>query len=145
MDTARPLAERLGSQPIEASGALNDVDVGRWEGVPIAEAARRDPELWRVWCERPQEFGFPGGDNLSDVAGRCLRLIADLRSRYQGGGDVALFTHQVPAKLIVAGVMGAGPAAFWRLRMDNAGVSVAEHDGRGYTLTLHNATAHLPR
>lgn len=142
--TAAPLAADLGITATSLD-ELNDVDVGLWQGVLIAEVAEREPAAYRLWTEHPAAFRFPGGDSLAGIHERSAKLLACLASGAASGDDrdVVLYTHQVPAKLLVAAALGLGPEAFWRLRVDNAAVSVLERERGRFALTLFNASAHL--
>ncbi|MDP2872418.1 MAG: histidine phosphatase family protein [Bacillota bacterium] len=139
--TAAPLALITGLEPVVHDG-LHDVDVGEWQGRPGDEVKAQYPAAYRMWETEPADFVFPGGESLRAAQDRVMRTLAEILSRFPGR-TVALFTHRVPAKLLIAGVMRAGPEAFWRMRIDNGSISVVEFDGRDYVLTLANSTAHL--
>ncbi len=154
--TAAPLAEALG-MAIEVEPGLLDVDVGKWQGLSVAEVMRREPAVYGSWVDDPASFAYPGGESLRSVHDRCARLLARISSDARrspaadgtgdagstAGGDYLLFTHRVPAKLLVAAALSLGPELFWRVQIDNASVTVLLRDSRGFVLTLLNATHHL--
>lgn len=139
--TAGPLAELCGLSVVPDE-RLHDVDVGAWQGRPGAEVKAEYPREYRMWENEPADFSFPGGESLRLVQDRVMNLFGDLLAQYPGQ-NVALFSHRVPVKLLIAGVLRAGPEAFWRLRIDNASLTVIEFDGRDYVLTLANSNGHL--
>lgn len=141
-DTATPLAALLGLE-VDVVAELDDADVGRWQGRPGAEVATTDHLIYQSWRRDPARFAFPGGESLRSVAERTAGFIDRLRDTYQGR-TVVLFTHQVPAKLIVLAAVGIGPEGFWRVRIDNCSISAVKlrENGR-HVLTTLNCTAHL--
>jgi len=142
MATATPLARRFGAEPVPHPGLL-DVDVGRWEGKAVADVLATEGDLYATWANAPASFAYPGGESLQAVHDRVSRLLAEIVAG--PGGDYVLFTHRVPAKLLVAAALGIGPAAFWRIQIDNGSVSHLTRDaaGTGFVVTLVNATQHL--
>jgi len=142
MATAAPTARRLGGAPVTHPGLL-DVDVGRWEGRAIADVLATEGSVYQAWASNPASFAYPGGESLRVVHERGRALLAEILAG--PGGDYLLFTHRVPAKLLVAAALGIGPEAFWRIQIDNAALSVLERDaaGGGFVVTLLNATEHL--
>lgn len=142
MATAAPTALRLGIEPVPHPGLL-DVDVGRWEGRAVADVLATEGAVYQAWASDPASFRYPGGESLWAVHERGRALLAAILA--SPGGDYLLFTHRVPAKLLIAAAMGSGPEAFWRIQVDNASISVLERDaaGSGFVVTLLNATEHL--
>jgi broad specificity phosphatase PhoE len=141
MQTAGPLAGLCGFDAVP-DDRLHDVDVGAWQGRPGAEVKAEYPAEYRMWENEPADFAFPQGESLRAVQDRVMGLLGDLLTRYPGQ-NVTLFSHRVPVKLIIAGVLRAGPEAFWRVRIDNASLTVVEFDGRDFVITLANSNAHL--
>mgnify|MGYP001273068033 CR=1 FL=1 len=70
---------------------LSETDFGAWEGLTIAEAARRDPECFAAWASGRDEFTFPGGESMTSFNARIAalkdRLVADAAEK------MLLFTH----------------------------------------------------
>jgi len=141
-ETALPIAELLGLE-VAVAGELNDVDVGRWEGRSAPEVETLDAGLYRMWSKEPARFAFPGGESLASVHARTAAFLDRLPARHDGQ-NVVLVTHRVPAKLIVAHILGLGAEIFWRVRIDNCSISAARLSAEGHVLTLVNSTWHLP-
>lgn len=139
--TAAPLVE-LTSVNAVCEERLDDVDAGAWQGQSEAEVKALYPGEYQTWQTDPAGFTFPGGESLRAVQERVMAFIGELASKHPGQ-TIALFSHRVPVKLLIAGILTAGPEAFWRVRVDNGSLTVAEFDGRDLVLTLVNSTAHL--
>lgn len=141
--TAAPIAARLGVAAQPHAGLL-DVDVGRWEGRSVSDVLATDGDVYAHWARDPATFSYPEGESLGAVHERVSALLTEIAAG--PGGDYVLVTHRVPGKLLIAAALGAGPAAFWRIQIDNASVSSLERDvtrGEFYVVTLVNATTHL--
>jgi probable phosphoglycerate mutase len=63
---------------------LMEWDYGDYEGITTAEIRETDPD-WYLWRD-----GVPGGETADEVAARCDRIIAEVRSV---DGDVAIVAH----------------------------------------------------
>ena len=136
VQTARPLASRLGLAVTE-DAALVDIDYGVWTGRPAEEAEGEDPELAALWREAPERVTFPGGESLVEVRDRTWPRLVELARRHQGGVFAAV-AHRVVLKVLLAEAVGAGPRAFWRIRVDTASISRVDFDGPRATLVRTN-------
>jgi probable phosphoglycerate mutase len=95
---------------------------GDWEGLGYAEIARRWPEHYRAWCASPS-LAPPGGESLDAVTERIGAALRRLTTGHPGA-TVIVVTHTAPIRAVLAAALEAGPAAFWRLRLDPASLSV---------------------
>lgn len=140
--TAKAL-ERLSGVPARVTGDLADMDYGALEGLTVEEAEKRFPDTYRAWQERPASAAFPGGESMEEAFQRIQAFLMREFLSLKEGCIVAV-THRVPIKLMIMSVLGLPLSAFWRLRVDNASISVAEHNGRGEpVLVSMNDTSHL--
>lgn len=121
---ARPLAARAGV-PLETRAELIELDVGETEGLPLAEIGARFPEFAAAWRGPDAVLTpMPGGESLADLAARIEPLAAELLALADGGGDVAVVSHNFVLRLLVCRLLGIEPDAFRSLAVDLASVSM---------------------
>jgi broad specificity phosphatase PhoE len=140
-ETAAPLAALSGIEVV-VDERLIDMSFGRWEGKARSEIEPAEPELYRIWHESPERFRVPGGESLSEVLARAWPAVEDLAQKH-ASGRAALVTHRVVCKLLLLAALGAGPDAFWRLRLDTASISAIDRTEREWVVTRLNDTHHL--
>jgi ribonuclease H / adenosylcobalamin/alpha-ribazole phosphatase len=139
--TADMMAAPLHLTPV-VDDAWREIGLGVWDGLSYGEIAARWPEEFRAWCESP-EVAPPGGESLTGLAARVeagrRRLVEEHR-----GCTVLVVSHTAPIRSVIAGALGAGPDAYWRLRLEPGAVSVVRFwtDG-GVEVSTVNSTGHL--
>ena len=141
MQTAQPTAERLGLSVIPHPGLL-DMNLGQWQGLTHAEAARRYPEIHRRWLEAPHTVTLPGGENLATVLERSKAAVTELVARH-AGKTVVLVGHQVVNKVLVCWLLGLDNSHYWRMTQDNACLNVFVHADDAFRVVTLNDTCHL--
>ena len=116
---ARETAQLAG---VECSALRDDLlewDYGDYEGLTTPEIREQRPD-WYLWRD-----GVPGGEGPDDVAARCDRVIAEVRSVE---GDVALVAHGHILRALGARWVDE-PAAFGgRLHLGTGSVSVLGYE-----------------
>ncbi|MCR6713161.1 MAG: bifunctional RNase H/acid phosphatase [Demequina sp.] len=151
-DTAGALGRRLGIR-VEVDERAREVDFGEWEGLTAPEALERDGELIRLWDEG--EVRAPGGESLSDVVERMRGFIQDLaaeQARLCADDDVprtiAIVSHSVAIKSLVAAAMGFAPGTVAKIWPTPASLSLVQlrvtpegeiHDGHLLALGVPSA------
>ncbi|MDP9828166.1 histidine phosphatase family protein [Kineosporia succinea] len=113
-------ARALGPEPVVAP-EWSELRLGEWNGLSYREIAARWPAEYTAWRESPAARP-PGGESVHDLSGRTDAAVHLLRSSHPGR-VVAVVTHTGPIRAVVASALEAGPAAFWRLRIDPASVT----------------------
>lgn len=109
---AEAIAARHGL-PVVTDMALREMHLGVLEGVPIAEALAKMPELAERSYLDMLDFAFPeGGESVRTLAARALPAVeAVLRG---AEGDVLLYVHNTVARVILAAASGLGPEGYVR-------------------------------
>jgi broad specificity phosphatase PhoE len=149
-ETAAPLAVATG-RPVELDDRLTEVAFGRFEGRTMASLT---DDLafarWRAGHEdlTEHEAGGPGTgpapEPLPVAARRLLAFLEDVGARSATQGTIVAVGHGVALRvLLCSGVLGLPPAAYRRLRLDNAHSAVLSPapDEAGYRLAACNVPA----
>lgn len=139
VQTARPLAHRLGMDPAVEAG-LREVFLGEWEGgIYRKMVAAGHPVSLQVLEQERWEL-IPGAESDAAFAGRVRDAIGRLAASHPGQ-RVAVFTHGGVIGQALALASGARPFAF--LGAENASVSRLVVTGDRWIVRGFNDTAHL--
>ncbi len=110
-DTAALVGARLGLPPRRQAG-LDDLDLGLWQGMLVADLRRRQPRLVRHWEEDPWSVVPPGGEPLSRARERVATAIRTILDRHPGR-RVAVVVPQPIDRMVCALFAGAAPGNLW--------------------------------
>jgi broad specificity phosphatase PhoE len=91
--------------PFAVEPLLDDIDVGDFDGAPLAE--------YRAWKHgHPRDVPFPGGESLDDAARRYAAGLRNLLERAEA--SVLVVCHEIPLRYALNGAIGSdsldGPA-----------------------------------
>jgi broad specificity phosphatase PhoE len=89
---------------VETDPDLQEMDFGDWEGLTYDDVAARYPGLVSGWTEFRPDFGFPGGETLTDFASRIERVAARLADT--GAATVVAFTHGGVVRALICHFLG---------------------------------------
>lgn len=135
--TAGPLGLALGLEPVVVAD-LRELDFGELEGLTVAEAAERYPAEAQ-WMTAPAGASFPGGESVASLHERTVRAAQELAARH-AGETVAVFSHAVVIRVIVADALAMPLDAMFRLDQSYGGITTIEwFDGQPF-VRMVNAT-----
>ena len=141
IDTARPIAERHGIEPI-VDEAFHNIDLGEWQGAKKEMVRIERPEAWALWTTEPEQLRIPGGETLAEVRARAFPRLEQLASKHDGE-RIAIISHRSVIRVLAGAVLGMTEGYFWRFYMDNAGFSLLRRNGSGYVIVQWNESCHL--
>lgn len=133
--SCRQTAEGLGL-PAGIEPALVDWDLGRWRGRTLDDVAATEPEGVQAWLSEPDAASHEGEQLVVLLA----RVAAWLGSVPADGHTVAI-THAAVIRAAVVAVLGAPPAAFWRI--DIAPLTATHLRGRPGRWTVRSTATRL--
>ena len=164
-DEACRLAERLGSEPIDAvqvspvqraqetahelaaprnlqtltTEALHEVDFGDWTGRRFDEL-ESDP-AWRHWNAQRAEARAPGGESMAEVQQRVFDHICTV-ARHRAGQIIVMVTHCDVIRAAIAAILGLSLDRILRFDIDTASVSrILAGDWGGKVISLNEKAA----
>lgn len=146
-----PLRRTMQTADIVANGktsvipeeGFTNISLGAWENTPKEVVRKQFPEAWRLWTTTPEKLSFPGMETLARVRERSYRALLK-RMRQHPDGRIMVVTHRAVIKPLFAAILNIPEPYFWKIHMDTAAYSIAEHrEERGFTFTLINQTKHL--
>ncbi len=140
-DTARPIAEAF-QLPCQTLDGLLDIHYGQWAGLSPEEAQARYPEMHALWRTAPHLARPTGGESLADVRERAVAALHQTIAAHPAQ-TIVLVGHQVVNKVLCCAVLGLDLSHFWRIRQDNACISIFEYQDGVFEIVLLNDTCHL--
>ena len=139
---------RESAEIIAASCALDvrieegvcEINFGLFEGLTYDEIARRFPDEYRAWMERPTEIDFPGGESFARMRERVESSAAKLCAAHAGGA-IAIVAHGGVNRIILAAALRMNASDIFRLEQSYAGVSVLDYYDQTPVVRCVNATS----
>ena len=125
--------------PLTAIHELRELSLGEWEGCTVDEIRGREGDPYLRWVRAPVDCPPPGGEALHEVSGRVVGAIDRIAAAHPNGDDVLVVAHGGVISVYACHVLGCSLNTLWRLRVDNASLTVVEPP-RIVTL---NDTSHL--
>ncbi|MDA8333696.1 MAG: histidine phosphatase family protein [Peptococcaceae bacterium] len=124
--------------------AFREMNFGRWEGLTAVEVRERFPAVYRDWLDHPLGVRPPDGETYAEVAERTRRGLAEVVVSHPGR-NVVVVAHGGAIRCIIGTALGMDLNLFWKLRTDNASLSIVDYPepDRGILL-LFNDVSHLP-
>jgi broad specificity phosphatase PhoE len=145
LERARVSAEILLEEhfcPLRATPDLNELSYGEWEGLTRAQVRERDPEGWRRFSEDPIHEAPSGGETRIALHARVVRALDEIADQHQDS-SILIASHGGTLRAIIAEYLNLDPGEEWKLRSDNASLTIIDVYARGSVLSLFNDTAHL--
>lgn len=128
--------------PLRTVPQLTEIDHGDWQGRTVAEIAAADRDRFGLWSRLPGRVRMPNGERLFDVRQRVLAALGTMAGSHEGH-TIAVVSHEVVIKVIVAETVGLDYDHLSRIEIDNAGLTVIAYAGGEEHLLTLNDTAHL--
>ncbi len=142
---ARQTAEIIAGShalPVQQIAAIQEIDVGQWEGRSWKEISQSDPEPYRRFIEDSAKHGYLGGENMTDVLARCAPAITKLLERHCGE-EIAVIAHNVVNRVYVASLLGVPLSRAREINQDNCGINVVRYRRNEVKLLSLNSSFHL--
>lgn len=135
-ETAAPIARALGLR-VRTERGLLECDMGRWTGMPLAQAARR--REWATVQRWPTGFRFPGGESFGELAARTTDALRRLVGDHPGRTIVAV-SHADPIRAALAVAAGVPVDLFQRLTVSACSVSALAYSDAGPRVLCMNVS-----
>jgi broad specificity phosphatase PhoE len=142
VDTARYIGI-ASSADVIVEDALTEIQFGEWEGLSFEQIGKTYRGVYAVWRDTPFDCSVPKAESLKEVLDRCVDLL-DIWQKRHKDGTIAVISHTLPIKMMIAYLIGLPYNRIHALRLDNTGRTelIVKPDGRNI-LTVMNDTSHL--
>lgn len=141
VETARPLATRLGMAPALDAG-LRERHYGMFETLTYVECRARHPEAYARFHDKDPSFDFGSGERLDAFFERAVASVRAIAERHPGA-HVLVFTHGGVLEMLLREARGMGLSAPRDFDIPNAAINRFEFDAGRWHMTAWADVAHL--
>jgi len=116
---------------------LREVSFGEWEGLTYTEIAARDPAGLAAWEDNILENAPPGGETLTQLAGRVQAVLGELLLAHTNE-TLLLVAHGGPLQVLVCLALGLPPGKYWQFHLSPGSLSEIAIYPQGAIVNLLN-------
>lgn len=117
--TAAIINQRL-QVPMIIDQRLLEINHGTWEGKAKRQFTPDEVRIWQIWKTDPGRCQMPEGEHFHEVVSRVDSFLVDLQKKT---GRMAIVTHDLILRIIIAKIGGLPFANIWELTLDNCGIT----------------------
>jgi probable phosphoglycerate mutase len=118
---------------------LQEMDLGAWQGLSLAEAQARFPEEHSAWVAGV-DVARGGGETYTQLGARASRALLRALSDVPPGGALVAVAHGGTIRASIGSLLSLPVTTWWRIApLGNARWSVLVEGPRGWRLAEHNA------
>jgi probable phosphoglycerate mutase len=128
---------------VEEDKDLIEIDLGKWDGIPIAEIKRRFPAEHSARGRDFSGYRPPGGENFSDVLQRVWPVFTRISS--VSGEAAAIVAHAGVNRVILCKVLDLPLNDLFLLDQDHGCINIIDwHEGATICRSINLCPAALP-
>ncbi len=140
-ETGETIARRH-NLPVKALAGLNDMNFGKWQGLPLRRVRSEFKEDFDKWVNNPQQFRPPGGETLDEIRDRAMASLRKIIMRHKNE-TVLMASHRVVNKVLLCAVLGLDNSHFWNIKQNTCAINIFDYTNGNFVLSLLNDTCHL--
>jgi broad specificity phosphatase PhoE len=127
---------------IKAVPELREMDYGLAEAMTWEQISQNYPEVTECMINRDPQLNFPEGESFAELSTR-IKKIAGVLLNYPPEQTILVVGHSGPLGVLICALLEIGMEVWWRLRIDNASLSIVNTYPRFAILNLLNDVSHL--
>lgn len=135
-ETARIIGEGRNC-PVERFPELREINLGSWEGLPMAEVRRLNPGEYVQRGENPASYRPEGGESFADLQKRVVAVF-DRITAGAAGGNILLAGHAGVNRVLLCHLLGMPLSNLFRLGQDYGCLNIISCGADGIRLCAMN-------
>lgn len=108
--------------PVYEDPDIRELNLGRWEGLTLADIMEFDAELIQLYRTRAADCPIPGGETLARLQARVMRALARWYERYPRG-TVLWATHGGVIRVLLCSLHNVGLNDWAQFQRENATIT----------------------
>jgi probable phosphoglycerate mutase len=140
-DTAKEIA-KYQDVTIQEHDGFMDLDFGSWEGRLHVEIEHEQPELYKKWRTKPNNFRFPEGESLDELRAR-IKLALEGLMKIHNEDTIVISSHGAVIRIAMCFTSDVENSESWNFNMDNCAYTIVEYNNGKYIIKEFNNNSHL--
>ncbi len=124
------------AKEVKTYPALSEIDLGEWDGRPMAEVRANDPASWQARGEDFAGFRPPGGESFTDLQQRVIPAFEALTA--EADPDLLLVCHAGVNRAILCHLLGMPLSNLFRIGQDPGCLNIIEKGRQGFRVAAVN-------
>jgi len=141
LNTAREV-DRLHGVGVQILKGLQEMDLGRLDGLRWQEVGENYPDFWRRWLADAASAQIPGGESLTRVQTRVWAAVEQVLAQGHQG-PVVLVSHFFALLALIFKVLDLPLSEFRRMELGVGSISLLRLEEDRQILYRVNDTCHL--
>ena len=121
---------------------LNEINLGRWDGMPISEVQRLFPLEYQLRGDDLVGYRPPDGESFADLSARVLPTFEKIIQH--SGGNLLIVGHAGVNRVILCHLLGMPLAHLFRLGQEYGCLNILEYSGKSLVIRRLNIPANIP-
>ena len=117
------------AKEVKTYPALSEIDLGEWDGRPMAEIRANDPASWKARGEDFAGFRPPGGESFTDLQQRVIPAFEALTA--EADTNLLLVCHAGVNRVILCHLLGMPLANLFCIGQDPGCLNIVEKSRQG--------------
>lgn len=133
---AEAMTERYGI-PVSLDDRFKEVGFGDWEGKSPTQIQQQDAEAYAAFYRDPVNNRPVGAESWVQFSARVSAALDEVSKQFSGQ-HVLVVAHAGVIRAAVAEVLNAPVEAAYRIKVENAGLTRLQYDGKVFRLDYLN-------
>ncbi len=134
METARLVAGA--GHEIKPDSRLREIDLGRWDAIPVREIKARWPDGYRKRGLDMAGFRPPDGESFLDLKNRAVPAFESIVQREPG--PTLIVTHAGVIRMLLCHILGMPVGNLFRIGLDYGSLTLVDASASGYRVQAIN-------
>ena len=116
---------------------LREINLGKWEGLSIAEVAQKYPKAYKERGEDLSYYRVPGGESYVDCSRRVVAAFHEILRNSKG--NIVILGHMDINRLLLCYILGIPVKNFFRISQKHGCLNILECVYSGFRVGLINS------
>ena len=129
--TAEAIARNHSCNPV-ALKELREINLGRWDGLPVDEVKNNYPDLYAARGEDIVHFRPPGGESFADLRERVIPAFKHILASI--AGNIAIVTHAGVNRVILCYLWQLELSQLFSIKQDYGQIYLIQQSAAGFRI-----------
>ncbi len=135
-ESADIIAQELGGVEIEIVRQFQEINLGKWQGMTVADVQRFFPGAYEARGRNLDQYRPAGGENFQDLQVRVHPAFINLTRTKEG--NIAIVAHAATNRVLLAWLLQMPIKGIFRLDQSCGGINVIRQQSENFFIEMLN-------